>query len=209
MAKPLDAKTLQGITHHTVDSYSQRAQDFWLGTRDHDVSQNLDALCEALGPGSHRILDLGCGPGRDLVALRDRGHQPTGLDGCAAFCAMARDHAQRPVLHQDFLALDLPTAGFDGIFANATLFHVPTQELPRVLIELHDALKPSGVLFCSNPRGNNQEGWNGDRYGAYHDLSRWTKLTANAGFSLLQHYYRPPGKPRDQQPWLATVLQRD
>ena len=62
----------------------------------------------------------------------------------------------------------MPDNYFDGVFANAALFHVPGQELPRVLLELHASLKPGGVLFSSNPHGNNEEGWNGGRYGVYY-----------------------------------------
>ncbi|MCF5209544.1 SAM-dependent methyltransferase, partial [Pseudomonas syringae] len=64
------------------------------------------------------------------------------------------------------------------------------------------------VLFSSNPRGENQEGWNGERYGAYHDLESWRKLLTEAGFVELEHYYRPAGLPREQQPWLASVWRR-
>jgi SAM-dependent methyltransferase len=88
------------------------------------------------------------------------------------------------------------------------LFHVPTQELPRVLRELHATLKPRGVLFSSNPRGENNEGWNGERYGAYHDLAAWQHYLSNAGFTELEHYYRPTGLPRDEQPWLASVWRK-
>ena len=104
--------------------------------------------------------------------------------------------------------LDLPAARFDGVFANASLFHVPSRELPRVLRELHAALKPGGVLFSSNPRGANEEGWNRGRYGAYHDLETWRRYMTAAGFAELAHYYRPPGLPREQQPWLASVWRR-
>jgi 2-polyprenyl-3-methyl-5-hydroxy-6-metoxy-1,4-benzoquinol methylase len=60
------------------------------------------------------------------------------------------------VWHQDFLSLQLPEEYFDGVFANAALFHVPSQELPRVLKELWGTLKTNGVLFSSNPRGDNE-----------------------------------------------------
>jgi len=109
------------------------------------------------------------------------------------------------VLQQDFLALDLPAARFDGIFANASLFHVPTTALPRVLRELRAALRPNGVLFSSNPRGGDEEGWNNGRYGVYHSLAGWRRYMAAAGFLEIDHYYRPAGLPRDQQPWLASV----
>ena len=81
-------------------------------------------------------------------------------------------------------------------------------ELPRVLRELHATLKPGGVLFSSNPRGQNEEGWNGGRYGTYHDLASWRRFLEAAGFTELEHYYRPPGLPLAQQPWLATVWRK-
>ena len=136
------------------------------------------------------------------------GHTAVGLDGCARFVEMARADSGCEAWQQDFLALDLPPERFDGVFANASLFHIPRQELPRVLKQLHATLKPGGVLFSSNPRGDNQEGWNGERYGAYHDLANWRVLLNAAGFSELQHYYRPAGLPRDQQPWLASVWRK-
>jgi SAM-dependent methyltransferase len=117
---------------------------------------------------------------------------------------MARAASGCEVLEQDFLRLELPPAGFDGIFANAALFHVPAQELPRVLSELRAALRPRGVLFCSNPHGRNEEGWSRGRYGAFLDWETWKALAEGAGFGALHHYYRPAGLPRAQQPWLAS-----
>ena len=77
-----------------------------------------------------------------------------------------------------------------------------------MLLELHACLKPGGVLFSSNPRGRNEEGWNGGRYGAYHDLDAWRRYVSAAGFVELDHYYRPAGLPREKQPWLASVWRR-
>jgi hypothetical protein len=64
------------------------------------------------------------------------------------------------------------------------------------------------VLFSSNPHGQNQEGWSGGRYGAFHDLEAWRRYMLDAGFMELEHYYRPTGLPREQQPWLASVWRR-
>lgn len=205
----LTRSELAEITGTTLAHYDSGAAGFWQGTRDHDVSQNVDALLEAIeGEAPFRILDLGCGPGRDLVAFRERGHQPVGLDGAAAFVRMAHEHAGVDVWRQDFLALDLPAEAFDGVFANASLFHVPVQELPRVLGELRACLRPEGVLFASNPRGQNEEGWNGSRFGSYHDLDHWREMLLAAGFAAIRHYYRPDGLPREQQPWLASLWRR-
>jgi len=205
----LDAQTLARISAETLAHYDQRAAAFKEGTSNHDVSQNINALLRHIeGSAPFRILDLGCGPGRDLKTFIKLGHLPTGLDGSAAFAAMARNDAQCEVWQQDFLKLDLPPQAFDGVYANASLFHVPSQELPSVLRELLATLKPGGVLFASNPRGNDQEGWNRDRYGAYYAWPTWQALLVTVGFIELEHYYRPEGMPREQQPWLASVWRK-
>ena len=205
----LSPQELAKIADVTLSHYNQRAEDFWRGTRDHDVSQNIAALLQYIsGPAPFTILDFGCGPGRDLKAFVDLGHVAVGLEGAAEFAAMARAFSGCEVWQQDFLQLDLPEQHFDGIFANASLFHVPSQELPRVLRQLHVALKPAGVLFSSNPRGQNDEGWNGERYGVYHDLDSWRRYVSDAGFTEVEHYYRPTGLPREQQPWLASVWRK-
>jgi SAM-dependent methyltransferase len=207
--KALEPKEAGKITARTLAYYEQGANEFRAGTRDHDVSQNIAALLRHIeGEPPFTILDFGCGPGRDLTTLVTLGHTAIGLDGAAAFASMARADTGCEIWLQDFLSLDLPSKRFDGIFANASLFHVPSQELPRVLRQLHAALKPAGVLFSSNPRGENTEGWSGERYGAYHDLAAWRRYLSHAGFTELEHYYRPTGSPRAQQPWLASVWRK-
>ena len=203
---PDDLRTLAA---RTLAHYDQRAQDFWEGTRDHDVSQNIDALLQAIESAPpFELLDLGCGPGRDLVTFTALGHHATGLEGSPQLAAMARAHSTCEVFEQNLLHLDLPAERFDGVFANAVLFHLPGQDLPRELRELHAALKPGGVLFTSNPRGQGQEGWSGERYGAFHDWESWREYLVAAGFAELTHYYRPAGLPHEQQPWLASLWRK-
>lgn len=197
------------ITRLTLDYYDRHAQQFFNGTIDHDVSQNINALLDAIqAQPPFTILDLGCGPGRDLKTFSALGHRAIGLDGSAQFVAMARAFSGCEVWQQDFVHLDLPPAMFDGVFANAVLFHIPSRDLPKVLGDLYATLKPGGVLFSSNPRGHNEEGWNGARYGSYYDYETWEKFMEAANFSALHHYYRPPNLPRDQQPWLASVWRK-
>jgi SAM-dependent methyltransferase len=197
-------------SRRTLRHYEANAERFRVGTRDHDVSQNIEALLSAITEAPPlRILEFGCGPGRDLKTLVARGHEPIGLDGSASFVEMAHEHSGCEVWLQDFLELHLPPAHFHGVFANASLFHVPSEHLPRVLVELRDTLKSGGVLFFSNPRGANEEGWSGDRYGCYFDVERWRALMMGAGFHEIDCYYRPAGRPRNEQPWLAMTWRRD
>ena len=132
--------------------YDRLAEAYWDGTRDHDVSQNYAALLDAIeGDPPYSILDLGCGPGRDLRYFRSLGHDVVGLDGSTEFVAMAHSYSECEVLQQDFLALKLPESRFDGIFANASLFHMPSQELPRVLAEHSATLRSPGSAFLLKP----------------------------------------------------------
>ncbi|WP_191983472.1 class I SAM-dependent methyltransferase [Pseudomonas aeruginosa] len=170
----MSTEDFDAITTATLADYQRNAEGFREGTRGHDVSQNVEALLRHIdGPPPYRILDFGCGPGRDLATFRRLGHQPVGLEGTPRFVEMARADSGCEVWQQNFLAL-----------------------------------RPGGVLFSSNPRGDNREGWNGQRYGAYHDYPAWKRLLEEAGFVELEHYYRPPGLPREQQPWLASVWRR-
>src|SRR5262245_65265520 len=104
-----EADDLKRIADGTLAHYEARADDFWEGTRGHDVSQNIDALLSNIeGMRPFTILDFGCGPGRDLKALTDLGHIAIGLEGAARFAEMARAFSGCEVWQQDFLKLDLP-----------------------------------------------------------------------------------------------------
>lgn len=203
------AQPLRAISAATLAYYERNAEAFWHGTREHDVAQNIAALLGHIEtPPPCSILDFGCGPGRDLKTFSALGHRAVGVEGSPRFAAMAREYSACPVWEQDFLALDLPAARFDGVFANAALFHVPVAALPRVLAQLHATLKAGGVLFSSNPRGNDEEGSQAGRYGAYYRPQTWCRYLVAAGFVEIEHFYRPAGLPRAQQPWFASVWRK-
>src|SRR3569833_2290714 len=112
----LSAEALDALAARTLADYAARAERVREQTADHDVSQNIAALLDAIeGPTPFTILDAGCGPGRDLKTFAALGHRAIGLEGCAEFAAMARTGGFE-VLEQSFLALDLPQSRFNGIF---------------------------------------------------------------------------------------------
>jgi len=204
----LDLKKLVLEERITLAHYDKTAQSFWQGTRDHDVSQNIEAFLQAMPRHKELdILDFGCGPGRDIYQFKHLGHHPIGLDGSQEFCRMAHDYTGCEILHQNFLSLNLQDSAYDGIFANASLFHIPSNSLPTVLAVLNRALRPKGILFCSIPRGN-EEGWQGDRFGHYMELEHLSDFLDEAGFDIIHHYYRPNGLPFELQPWLAVVSRK-
>lgn len=205
----LSPDELEIVTRSTKEGYGLSAQGFFEASLEHDVSQNYHAFLESIEVSPpFNLLDLGCGAGRDLKYFRLQGHQAVGLEGARELIEIAQDYSGCEVLHEDFLDMTLPVSEFDGIFANASLFHIPSQELPRILRQLWSALKPRGVLFTSNPRGENQEGWVQGRYAVFYDLDNWSRYLQAAGFERLSSYYRPDGLPEAQQKWLATVWRR-
>src|SRR5512143_2483030 len=138
----LTTRELEHIAALTLMYYDRCAEAFWQGTRDHDVSQNIAAMLRQVeGSPPFAVLDFGCGPGRDLKTFAGLGHHAVGLEGAARLARMARLHSGCEVWEQDFLQLALPPQRFDAVFANASLFHVPSQELPHVLRQLHSTLK--------------------------------------------------------------------
>lgn len=195
----------------TISEYQLTAQSFREGTWDHDVSQNRNALVAAMPKNPGKILDLGCGPGRDLVAFKRQGHTVIGLDATPAFVEMAQQLSGCEVWQQSFFNLNLPPETFDGIFANASLLHVPKAEMMKVLRDLWRSLVPNGAIVMSIVRGND-EGYvarpTGHRYVAGWEYSTLAPWVEQAGFEILHHYYRPPGLPCEAQSWLVIVASK-
>jgi SAM-dependent methyltransferase len=195
----------------TIAEYQFTAEDYRIGTWNHDVSQNRDALIAAMSKTNGKILDLGCGPGRDLVAFLKLRYEVIGLDATPAFVEMASKVAGCQVLEQSFLSLDLPSNSFDGIFANASLIHLPSTEMLGVLKHLHQALSDKGVLLMSMVRGD-REGYSerptGFRYVTGWEYETLAPLLIEAQFRIINHYYRPTGMPIEECSWLVMVAQK-
>ncbi|MDY6937854.1 MAG: class I SAM-dependent methyltransferase [Cyanobacteriota bacterium] len=192
----------------TIAEYELTANSFREGTWDHDVSQNRGALLAAMPNDPGKILDLGCGPGRDLVAFKKLGHEAVGLDATPAFVEMAKQASGCEVWQQCFESLDLPPETFDGVFANASLIHVPRRAWVSVLQNLWATLVPDGAIVMSMARGEG-EGYTqrptGNRYITLWEYETLAPTVERAGFEILDRYYRPPGLPCQAQSWLVLV----
>lgn len=99
---------IEALIQTTISHYDKTAERFWHGTKDHDVTQNYQALLSHLPKNiSLDILDLGCGPGRDVEYFHSLGHKVVGLDASIEFCKMAREKTGCEILHQEFGKLSL------------------------------------------------------------------------------------------------------
>lgn len=145
----------------TQDFYNQNAAEFFEGTVVADMTQNYMPFLERLPKGA-KILDAGCGSGRDSLAFKKLGYEVTAIDGSEELCKLASEYIGQAVKYMQFQELDFENQ-FDGIWACATLLHVVSEELPEVIKRLVKALKKDGVLYASFKYGN----FEGERNGRY------------------------------------------
>ena len=203
---------MQSLEQITIAEYQSTAEDFRLGTWNHDVSQNRNALIAAMPKNPGRILDFGCGPGRDLMAFKTLGYEAIGLDATPAFVAMAQQITGCEVWQQNFLNLKLPSQYFDGVFANASLLHVPEASMEQVLRDLYECLVVGGAIVMSLARGRGEgfeQRMTGERYTSFWEYDTIVPYLEKAGFTIAHHYYRPPGLPQQEQSWIVVVAKKN
>lgn len=188
----------------TLHYYNETAQAFVRGTIDADLSALHQRFLARLPEHGH-ILDLGCGSGRDAKAFLDAGYQVTALDGSAACCKLAEVYIGQPVLCQTFDQLDFDAA-FDGVWACASLLHLPYVELTDIFEKIARALRPGGYLYASFKYGD----FEGERNGRYFtDLDEGrlaAVLETVAGLTVVETFVTGDVREgRGDERWLNVV----
>lgn len=150
-----------------------------------DTSGAIARFAALVTPGG-RVLDAGCGSGRDLLRLQSAGLDPIGLDISAKLAEIARRNSSLPVVEGDLRHPPFPAASFDGIWAMASLLHLERDETGPALSGLAALLRPRGVLFSSVKRGNGRARDADGRWFTFHDEASWTTHLRDAGFEIVE-----------------------
>ncbi len=145
----------------TIDYYDEYAQEFYDSTVGADMRQFYAPFLALIPAGGH-ILDAGCGSGRDSRYFLERGYRVTAFDAAAGLVALSSRLLNQQVLHLTFHELAFDGA-FDGVWACASLLHVPRAMMDDVLGRLTRALKLGGAMFASFKYGD----WEGERNGRF------------------------------------------
>lgn len=136
-------------------------------------------------PPRPRILDVGCGPGRDMAWFEAREASVTGIDVSAEMIARARKRTRGPLAQMDMRQLDFPDASYDGIWAIASLLHIPKAEAPTVVSEFRRVVKTGGVVAVAVKRGSGEQ-WvqhsTVQRFFAYYEAAELGTLLTLPGF---------------------------
>ena len=189
----------------STDYYEEHAQVFFEDTVALDLSPLYARFLNRLPAGGH-ILDAGCGSGRDTRVFLDRGYAVTAVDASPALARLASTHYGIPVQVMRFQEIDW-RARFDGIWACASLLHVPMMALPDVLRRLAVALKPQGVLYASFKYGQGEREHNARRFTDLDEAGLVALLQAAPYFTVLDTWTTADRRPgRAAEIWLNTLL---
>ncbi len=145
----------------STEYYNRNAAEFFDKTVNLNMFMYLNRFLEMIPEGGS-ILDLGCGSGRDSEYFISMGYDVTALDGSEEMCSLASVHIGQEVLNMSFSEMDFDDV-FDGVWANASLLHVPRSEMENILSKIICSLKRGGVLYMTFRYGD-FEGVDGDRY---------------------------------------------
>jgi SAM-dependent methyltransferase len=142
-------------TDPTIEYYNQHAAEFARRTMSRTLDEIYPIFLGRLKPGAH-ILDAGCGPGRDARVFLDRGYHVTAFDASESLANLAEQLTGHRVRVMRFEALE-DREQYDGVWASASLLHVPTRKIDDVLMRLARALKPGGILYLTVKTGDGEE----------------------------------------------------
>lgn len=191
----------------TLKYYNENAQSFASGTVSVKFTKVQDKFLEKLNPDAY-ILDFGCGAGRDTKYFLSRGYQVDAVDGSEQLCRIASEYTGIKVRQMLFQELD-EKEKYDGIWACASILHLPKKQLREVLKNMYAALKSKGWIYISFKYGE----FEGERNGRY-----FTDFTTDTfkdfihdmhGLKIEEHWITGDVRPgRGEEKWLNLLLQK-
>lgn len=192
----------------TMDFYDTHAQEYSESTIHLDLHKLYEPFLKELGPGAH-ILDAGCGSGRDTKVFLDRGYRVTAIDASPELARLATiftGHRCEALFFQEMKFQE----DFDGIWACASLLHVPKREMGDVMLRFIQALKPGGIFYVSLKEGEGERIAEDGRFFSYYNAESFRELLAQ--FPVLREIAFWKTKEirsrRHREPWQNFLLKK-
>ncbi len=176
-------------------------QTFWV-----DPSSFLQPLVKHLDPGA-RILDIGCGAGRDMLWLQNRGFSCIGLDLSLALASLARQHSDLPVIVADFEDFNFSRSQMDALLLVGALAHVPHKRFKQVFWPMLQGLKARGLVLITLKKGQNAETRPDGRVFYLWKSKDLVKIFADFSLGCLE-YFEQQSRIRSKDTWMSFVLQQ-
>ena len=191
----------------TKKYYQDNAKDFFDSTVNADMSAHYERFLKYV-PEHGKILDFGCGSGRDTKAFIQRGYLVEAIDGSSEMCRLASDHCGIQVRCMDFNDLN-EVEKYDAIWACASLLHVSKEQMPDILSKMRDALVNTGVMYISFKYGN----YEGERNGRFFfDVTPeiFNDLVSKAsGIKVLEEWFTEDVRSENSTKWYNIILNKE
>lgn len=190
----------------SIEYYNQNAADYFEQTVDIDMQEYWDRFTEIIPEGGS-ILDLGCGSGRDSEYFISRGFDVTAMDASEEMCALASIHIGQDVLHLSFDEMDFDKV-FDGIWACASLLHVPSDQMEDIFTKVIRSLKINGVLFMSFQYGDFEGKRDGRFYTDYRTKDLKELIARHDDMELIDIQKCEDSKMDNNMTWIYVLARR-
>lgn len=193
------------VCAETLKYYDAQAERYAHQTLEADLTHLYGPFLALMLDRGH-ILDAGSGSGRDTLHFMRTGYRVTAFDGSGEMAQVSTKITRQRTLHCRFQDIRFDEA-FDGVWANASLLHVPPSEIDDVLQRLTVALKPGGVLFCSFKRGNGEYVEDGRYFNCYTEGNFTSIITRHSGL-ICGEVWTNPDATREGLTWLNVLMRR-
>lgn len=169
----------------TLDYYNNNAQNYYNSTVNADMTKQYELFLKYMIKNG-KILDFGCGSGRDIKYFMNLGYVVIGIDGSIELCKLASEYTKTKIINMDFIDFnEIDT--YDGIWASASLLHLNKKDLKKVLINLRNSLKKEGILYISIKDGSDEEIDNVGRYYNYINKDDFELLIDSIELELIDY----------------------
>jgi SAM-dependent methyltransferase len=190
----------------TINFYQTNAQQFFDSTVNVDMSSLYAAFTEHLAPNA-RVLDAGCGSGRDSKAFREMGYQVEAFDASSEMVKLASWHAAVPVRQLSFHDLT-DTERYLGIWCCASLLHLPASQLPDAMQKLARALMPGGVWYVSFKYGDSEREKDGRHFTDLNEQALSSLIQQLPGIQIQSTWLTEDKRPDRNETWLNALLHK-
>ena len=187
----------------TLEYYNENADKFILGTLNVDMMMIQKKFISCI-PTDGKVLDLGCGSGRDSLFFKTLGYNVTAVDGSAEMCVQAEKNIGQPVINMTFDKLDYD-AEFDGIWACASLLHVPSSDIKDVIVKIEKALKKGGYFYFSVKYGDYEGEREGRYYTDYTEKSVEALFAAIPSLKKVDMWFTDDARPERNDRWINCI----
>jgi len=191
----------------TIRYYDENAIEFFENTKNADMKELYELFLKYLPKGS-KSLDLGCGSGRDTKYFLQNGYDTVAIDGSLEMVKLSTQYTGKQTFHMTFEQLDFYEE-FDGVWACASLLHVPRSKIDLIFRKIYLALKKNGIFYSSYKYGNTEEFRNGRFFNNYDESSFMALLKNHPYFGLLEmKTTNDVRKGRENEKWLNVILKK-